>query len=150
MTRTSQRRAATALAALLAAGLVGGASTAAGPRDFYSASGRALTVPYELELNEVQRDASRSVVEVAGFHERSAPGARWLICRYAELAQQRGFSHWNALYPEPGRETLVIGFSNDASATPEDLFGPGHARERVLAERMAPVDRYATLCGFRR
>lgn len=137
-------------AAALIAALIAGTCTAAGPQDFYSASGRALSVPYELELSEVQRDDTRSYVNVAGFHERSAPGARWLMCRYAELAQARGFSHWNVVYPETGSEMLVLGFSNDAGATPEQVFGRAYNGQRVLAERMAPVDRFATLCGFRR
>lgn len=137
-------------AAVVIAALIAGTCTAAGPQDFYSASGRALSVPYDLELTEVQRDATRSHVNVVGFHERSAPGARWLMCRYAEIAQARGFSHWNVVYPVPGSELLVLGFSNDAAATAEQVFGASHDSQRLLAERMAPVDRFATLCGFRR
>lgn len=145
-----RRSALGASAAVLIAALIAGTSTAAGPPDFYAASGRALTMPFDLQLTEVQRDDVRSFVNVAGFHERSAPGARWLMCRYAELAQARGFSHWNVVYPEHGSETLVLGFSNDANAAPEQVFGAAYDAKRVLGERMAPVDRFATLCGFRR
>lgn len=141
---------AAALLILLAVGVIGSVSTAARPQDLYAASGRALSVPYELDLTEVERDDTRSYVTVAGFHERSAPGARWLMCRYAEIAQARGFSYWNAVYPAAGSELLVLGFSNDATASARQVFGSRYDIQRLLAEQMAPVDRFATLCGFRR
>ena len=63
------------------------------------------------------------MLTVPGFHERTAPASRWLMCAYTELAIQRGFNFWSALMPPEGSEVLILGLSNSAKTPPKGLAG---------------------------
>lgn len=138
------------LSAFMALALWAVALSAAAQAKLFSASSRAQGAPFDLVVTELRREADKSYISVPGFHGRSAPGSRWLMCAYTDLAIQRGFSHWAVMYPEQDKELLVVAFANSQASTPESLFGDEYRKDHVLAEHLVPVDRFAPFCGIRR
>ena len=116
----------------------------------YSLSSKAHGAPFDLVVTEIKREETNSQLSVSGFHNRTAPGARWLMCVYAELVIMRGFKYWSVMYPDEGSETLIVGFSNSATTSPKEVIGPQFAKERVVGDQMMPVEKFVTFCGMRR
>ncbi len=116
----------------------------------YTVSSKAQGASFDLVVTEIKRDPQRSYLRVPGFHTRTAPGARWLMCAYTDLSIKRGFSHWAVMYPEEKNDVLVVGFSNSGSTSPRELFGPEFDKERVLGEEMMPVTKLLAFCGMKR
>lgn len=116
----------------------------------YTVSSKAQGAPFDLVVTEVKREPQRSYIRVPGFHNRTAPGARWLMCAYTDLAIKRGFSHWSVMYPEDDKDILVVAFSNSASSVPKELFGPEFNKERVLGDEMMPIAKLLAFCGMKR
>ena len=116
----------------------------------FSANSKARGAPFEISISETQREATKSVLSVPGFHARSAPASRWLMCGFTELAIQRGFEFWSVMYPAEGSELLILGLSNSSKALPKDLMGDDYVAERVLGNGMVPVEKFVKFCGLRR
>jgi hypothetical protein len=115
----------------------------------YTASSRAHGASFDLVVTEVKREAQKSYLRVPGFHNRTAPGARWLMCAYTDLAVKRGFSHWSVMYPEEDKDILVVAFSNSASTAPKELFGADFNGARVVGNGMKPVTQLLAFCGMK-
>lgn len=137
-------------AALAVLALVAAATSASAQTQLYAASSKAQGAPFDLVVTEVRREANRSYLAVPGFHSRSAPGARWLMCAYTDLAIKRGFSHWSVMYPEQDKEILVVAFSNSSTTSPKSLFAEEFNKDRVVGEQMASVEKFVSFCGIRR
>jgi hypothetical protein len=118
----------------------------------YTVSSKAQGATFDLVVTETKREPTKSFLSVPGFHERTAPGSRWLMCAYTDLAVKRGFSHWVVIYPPEDNEVLVIGFSNSPNASVEELLGEDFNKERALGsgESFVPVERFFPMCGMRR
>lgn len=116
----------------------------------YSASAKAQGASFDLTFTEIKREPAKSFVVVPGFHVRTAAGSRWLMCAYTDIALKRGFSYWSVVYPEAGKDVLVIGFANTPAAQPEQLFGSDFAADRVLGKDMTPTAQFMAFCGMRR
>jgi hypothetical protein len=117
---------------------------------FYTVSSKAQGAPFDLVVTETKREPSKSFLSVPGFHKRTAPGARWLMCAYTNLAVKRGFSHWVVVYPAENSEVLVVGFSNSPNASVKELLGKDFNKERTLGESVMPVEKLFPMCGIRR
>ena len=141
-------RPASIVAAWLAVAAAGSAHSQPGP--LFTASSRAQGANFDLVATETVRLPGKSYLEVPGFHERTAPGSRWLMCAYTALALERGFSHWFVVYPADDSTRLVVGLTNEAAASPEQVLGADFSRERLLGGKAMPVDRMAAFCGIRR
>lgn len=115
----------------------------------YTASSRAQGASFDLVVTEVKREAQKSYLRVPGFHNRTAPGARWLMCAYTDLAVKRGFSHWSVMYPEDDKDILVVAFSHSASTAPKELFGADFNKARVVGNGMMPVTQLRASCGMK-
>ena len=126
-------------------------SAGATPTDvpLYSISAKALGLPFEMDVSEVRRTASKSYLDVPGFGERTAVQSRWLMCVYTDLALERGFSHWTVVYPTQNGTRLVVGFSNSAKTSPSTLLGADFAPDRTIGAEMTAVAPYARFCGFK-
>lgn len=127
--------------------VVGKVSAQAPP---YTVSSRAQGAPFDLTVTEVEREQDKSYLKVPGFHSRTAPGARWLMCAYTDLAIKRGYSHWAVMYPQDDKDVVVVVFSNSGSSSPKQLFGNEFDKERVIGEDMMPVSKMLGFCGMTR
>jgi hypothetical protein len=125
------------------------AVAAGAQNELYQVSSKAQGAPFDLVVTEVAREATFSKLKVPGFHERTAPEARWLMCTYTDLAVKRGFKFWTVMYPEEQSNVLVVGFSNSPSTSPADILGSEYKKERVVGEGLASVERSSAFCGIR-
>jgi hypothetical protein len=118
--------------------------------ELYSVSSKAQGAPFDLVVTEIKREQNKSFLSVPGIHKRTAPGARWLMCAYTDLAIKRGFSHWFVVYPPENNDILVVGFSNSPNVSPKELLGSDFNIERALGEAVIPVEKFTPMCGMRR
>jgi hypothetical protein len=116
----------------------------------YTVSSKEQGAPFELVVTETKREPSKSFLSIPGFHKRTAPGTRWLMCAYTDLAVKRGFSHWIVVYPPENSDVLVVGFSNSPNASAKELLGEDFNKERTLGESAVPVEKFFPMCGMRR
>lgn len=116
----------------------------------FKASSKEQGASFDLVATESQRFPTKSYIEVPGFHERTAQGARWLMCAYTALAVERGFQYWFVVYPPEGSNRLVVGFTNSGSAHASKVLGSDYVKERAIGEQAMPVDKMAGFCGIRR
>ena len=121
-----------------------------GQPSLYTVSSKAQGAPFDLVVTETKREPSKSFLSVPGFHKRTAPGSRWLMCVYTDLAVRRGFSHWIVVYPPENSEVLAVGFSNLPNTSVKELLGEDFNKERTLGESVVPVERFFPMCGMRR
>jgi hypothetical protein len=121
-----------------------------GQSSLYTVSSKAQGAPFDLVVTETKREPNKSFLLVPSFHRRTAPGSRWLMCAYTDLALKRGFSHWIVVYPPENSEVLVVGFSNSPSASVKELLGEDFAKDRTLGESVVPVEKFFPMCGMRR
>ena len=128
--------------------LLGGSIPAFAQASPYSISSKAQGAPFDLVATEIKRDDQKSYLKVLGFQTRTAPGARWLMCVYTDLAIKRGFSNWSVIYPEEKDDVLVVAFSNASGASPKEIFGAEYQQERVLGNNMMPTSKMMALCGM--
>ena len=131
------------------AGALVGAMAAHAQDGLYQVSSKSQGAPFDLVVTEVAREENVSRLRVPGFHERTAPGARWLMCAYTDLAINRGFKYWAVVYPEKRDDILVVGFTNNPTTSPAEMLGPAYQKERVVGEDLADVERFSALCGIR-
>ena len=113
----------------------------------FKASAKAQGAPFDLVATETDRLPTKSYLDVPGFHERTAPATRWLMCVYTALAVERGFTRWWVVYPAEGRTRVVVGLTNDAGPAPQVLFGPDYDATRLLGDAPMPVTKMADMCG---
>ena len=103
-----------------------------GQPSLYTVSSKAQGAPFDLVVTETKREPNKSFISVPGFHNRTAPGARWLMCAYTDLAIKRGFLNWVVVYPPESSEVLVVAFFQLA-----ECLGQRIARQR-LQQRAHP------------
>ena len=116
----------------------------------YTASSKAQGAPFDLVVTEIKREPYKSYLSVPGFHKRTAPGARWLMCVYTDLAIKRGFSHWFVTYPPNDSDVLVVGLTNLPNATANEVLGKVYRAELTLSSQPMPVEKVFPMCGMRR
>jgi hypothetical protein len=104
--------------------------------------------PFRLAVTETERLPTKSYLNVPGFHDRSAPGSRSLMCFYTALAIEREFAYWFVVYPGQESNRVVVAFSNAANDSPEKLLGEDYIKALALGNDMMPVAKMAALCGF--
>lgn len=126
------------------------ACSAMADSSLYSVSSRAQGAPFDLVVTELKREPNKSYLSVPGFHNRTAPGARWLMCAYTDLSVKRGFSHWFVSYPPGDSEVLVVGFTNSPSASAKEVLGKDYSAEHTLDNEPMPVEEMFPMCGMRR
>jgi hypothetical protein len=102
---------------------------------------------FDLTVTETKRTLVTSVLNVPGFHSRTAPASRWLMCVYTDLAVKRGASFWTVAYPEAPSEDLIVGFPKSAGENTTETLGKEFGGQGVLPP--ARVDKFAVLCGIR-
>ena len=132
----------------LATAALGAAHAQSGP--LFTASSKAQGASFDLMATETERLPGKSYLQVPGFHERTAAGARWLMCAYTALAVERGFSHWFVLYPPQYSTRLVVGLTNEADASPEQVLGSDFSKERLVGGKAMPVERMTAFCNAKR
>lgn len=137
---------AVALAALAASSIYAAAQSPA----LFKASSKDQGAPFDLVVTETERLPTKSYLDVPGFHERTAPGARWLMCAYTALAIERRFSHWFVVYPQAGSNRLVVGLANSGAAAASEVLGGDYVKDRTIGEQAMPVEKMAGFCGIRR
>lgn len=118
--------------------------------DMYAASSKAQGAPFDLVVTEIKREPNKSFLSVSGFHSRTRPGNRWLMCAYTDLVFKRGFSHWALVYPAENSEVVVIGLSNTPNISVKDLLGDDFDKERVPSKIIMQAEKFSSLCGMRR
>jgi hypothetical protein len=116
----------------------------------YTISSKAQGAPFNLVVTEIKRETSKSFLSAPGFHNRTAPASRWLMCVYTDLAIKRGFSHWVVVYPPKSSEVIVVGFSNSPNAAVKESLGEDFSKERTLGESFMPVEKFMPMCGMSR
>ena len=121
-----------------------------GQSTLYSVSAKAQGAPFDLVVTEIKREPNKSFLSVPGFHSRTAPGSRWLMCVFTDLAVKRGFSHWVVVYPPENKEVVVLGLSNSPNSSVKELLGTDFNKERVLGEAVMPAEKLFPMCGMRR
>lgn len=114
----------------------------------YTVSSKAQGATFDLVVTEVKREPHKSYLSVPGFHDRTAAGARWLMCAYTDLAVKRGFSHWVVVYPAGKEEILVVGFSNSPDTSLKEVLGDDFT-EHVLGKSLLPVEKVFPMYGMR-
>ena len=115
----------------------------------FVANSKAQGTSFDLLATETERLPTKSYLLVPGFHERTAAGARWLMCAYTALAKERGFTYWHVTYPAPGSSQLVVALSNSASSLPAELLEKDYVKERAVGEDMMPVSKMVAFCGLK-
>ncbi len=103
---------------------------------------------FDLSVTETKRTDRTSVLNVPGFHARTAQGSRWLMCVYTDLALKRGFRWWTVVYPNAPSEEVLVGFLKAESESPTQTLGAEFEGKNVLPP--APVEKYAVLCNMGR
>ena len=117
----------------------------------FSARSKAQGAPFDLTVTETSRLPAKSYLQVPGFHDRTAAGARWLMCAYTALAIERQFSYWVVAYPEEGSDRLVVGFTNNEAADAKELLGADYRPGHVLGDDgPSPVRVWVRFCGMDR
>lgn len=116
----------------------------------YTASSKAQGAPFDLVVTEIKREPTKSFLSIPGFNKRTAPGSRWLMCAYTDLAIKRGFTNWAVVYPAENSDVLVVGLSNSPSASAKDVLGTDFVKDRALSESVMPVEKLFPMCGMRR
>jgi len=116
----------------------------------YTVSSKTQGAAFDLVVTEIKREPNKSYISVPGFHMRTAPGARWLMCAYTDLAVKRGFSHWVVVYPPESSEVLVLGFSNSPDTSIKELLGSDYDNGHVLGKELMAAETLFPMCGMRR
>jgi hypothetical protein len=115
----------------------------------YSASAKAQGAPFEMVVREIKREPNKSYLSVPGFHQRSAPAARWLMCAYTDLAVKRGFTHWFVAYPPENSEILIVGLTNSPDASAIEVLGNDYSPDQTLGNKPMPVAKMFQMCSKR-
>jgi hypothetical protein len=116
--------------------------------ELYSVSARNKGLPFDMTVSETSRTPTKSFLKIPGFNDRTAPQARWTMCIFTDLAMARGFEYWIAVYPpeEPGQDQVVVGFSNNAQASPAELLGTDFVSKRTLGKEMTSATVFQQFC----
>ncbi len=133
------------LTMLITAAIVCSAQAASAP---YSISSKAQGASFDLVVTETKRESNKIYLSVPGFHNRTAAGARWLMCVYTDLAVIHGFANWIVSYPPDGSDVLVVGLSNSSDASAKEVLGKDYSVEHTLGDELVPVEKLFTLCGM--
>lgn len=100
---------------------------------------------FDFTVTELSRKPKSSILEIPGFHDRSAAASRWMMCAYTDLAIKRGFSYWASIYPEPGSDRVLLVFP--ASEQPDD---PAFEGMEIQPDELlvTAVGVFARFCGI--
>jgi hypothetical protein len=79
---------------------------------------------FDYTATEIKRTDRTSVLQIPGFHTRTAPAARWMMCVYNELAIRRGFAYSVVVYPNLPSEDVLVGFPGSMEEDVAKTLGP--------------------------
>jgi len=115
--------------------------------DLYRVSSNEMGISqFDFTVTEVERKPKASVLEIPGFHDRSAPASRWMMCAYTDLAVKRGFSYWASVYPKLGNNQVILVFpSSERSDDP--VFETMNVAEDD--RHISAVAVFARFCGIK-
>jgi hypothetical protein len=95
---------------------------------------------FDYTATEIKRTDKTSTLRIPGFHRRTAPAARWMMCVYNELAIKRGFAYSTVVYPNLPSEDVLVGFpasmEEDVAKTLGPEFGGADAFPIMPVEKM--------------
>jgi len=98
----------------------------------------------DYSVTEIRRTDRLSVLRIPGFHKRSAPASRWMMCVYTDLAQKRGFKYWAVVYPDLPNEDLIVGFPQSQTEDIARTLGPTFGTKNALPTM--PVQKMIMFC----
>jgi hypothetical protein len=114
-------------------------------QELYRITSKEMGFPsLDYTVTEIKRTDRLSVLNIPGFHKRSAAASRWMICVYTDLAQKRGFEYWTVVYPEPPNEEVIVGFPNSLNEDIASTLGPKFGGKSVLPT--VPVMKMIPFC----
>ncbi|MGY0505395.1 hypothetical protein [Luteimonas sp. e5] len=128
--------------------LLAQATAAARAGDLFVANSKEQGADFDLTATEVERLPTKSYLSIPNFHERTAPGSRWLMCVYTELAMERGFEYWFVQYPRGEDTRVIVGFADSNATTADEAIGSDFNSEALLNPTPSPVRLWAALCGL--
>ncbi len=113
---------------------------------YYQFNSKAMGFPsLDYSATEIKRTEKTSTLLIPGFHARTAPGARWMMCAYNELAKKRGFQYWVVAYPEGPSQEVLVGFAaspdENITVTLGSAFGGADTFPVMAVERIESVCR---------
>ena len=112
----------------------------------YSVSSRGMGITqFDFTITEIKREPKISTLKIPGFHDRSAGASRWMMCAYTDLAINRGFKFWAALYPEEPSDVVLLALFNSETEDLTKLLGAKFSKETAV---VSPVATFVALCGM--
>lgn len=126
---------------LMSAGL---SSTEAAPL-FHANSKELGYDTIDIDITEISRGERTSMLNIHGFHGRSALGSRWLMCSYTALAMQRNFKSWTAYYPVKPDENLLLIFPDNENDDLSKLASQELDKARLIPS--APLNKLVAFCS---
>jgi hypothetical protein len=114
-------------------------------QEFYKISTKEMGITaFDYTVTEIERADHYSVVRIRGFHDRSAPVSRWMMCVYAELAQERGAQFYTAIFPDSPSEDIIIVFPYSQNEDIRQTLGPVFRSENAMP--IMPVQQMLLFC----
>jgi hypothetical protein len=115
-------------------------------QELYKISTKEMGITvFDYTVTESKREDQYSVVRIPGFHGRSAPASRWMMCVYADLAQERGVHFYAAVYPDPPSEDITVYFPFSPDEDIVQTLGPEIRTENVMP--IMPVHQMLFFCN---
>ena len=99
---------------------------------------------FDYTATEIKRTDRTSVLQIPGFHTRTAPAARWMMCVYNELAIRRGFAYSTVVYPDLPSEDVLVGFPASLEEDVVKTLGPEFGGAEAFP--IMPVEKMAFFC----
>jgi hypothetical protein len=126
------------------------ASSSIASEELYFARSREEGAAFDLTIQETTRLPQKSIVTVPGFHDRTGPGSRWLMCQYNELARHRGFKYWAVVYPTSPVESFPVAFYQSEDADVAKILGTDYDdKRRFPAQAMSVEEWDGSICRRR-
>jgi len=99
---------------------------------------------FDYTATEIKRTDKTSTLRIPGFHNRTAPAARWMMCVYNELAIRRGFAYSMVVYPDLPSEDVLVGFPASMEEDVVKTLGPEFGGAEAFP--IMPVEKMAFFC----
>ena len=99
---------------------------------------------FDYTATEITRTDKTSTLRIPGFHNRTAPAARWMMCIYNELAIRRGFAYSTVVYPDLPSEDVLVGFPASMDEDVVKTLGPEFGGAEAFP--IMPVEKMAFFC----
>jgi hypothetical protein len=99
---------------------------------------------FDYTATEITRTDKTSTLRIPGFHNRTAPAARWMMCVYNELAIKRGFAYSTVVYPDLLSEDVLVGFPASMEEDVVKTLGPEFGGSEPFP--IMPVEKMRFFC----